>query len=137
MKLLFDNNLSPKIANAVKALCCGEKCEVVHLKEKFKADTKDEEWLSTLIEEGGWSILSIDRFKKNPVEKEALNSPRLTVFIFARGWSDLGFWEQSYKIIRWIPQIIKQTELNSSGVFEIPVQYGPGKFKQMSAKYRK
>ena len=107
MKLLFDNNLSPKIANAVKALCCGEKCEVVHLKEKFKADTKDEEWLSTLIEEGGWSILSIDRFKKNPVEKEALNSPRLTVFILARGWSDLGFWEQSYKIIRWIPQIIK------------------------------
>ena len=70
MKLLFDNNLSPKIANAVKALCCGEKCEVVHLKEKFKADIKDEEWLSTLIEEGGWSILSIDRFKKNPVEKE-------------------------------------------------------------------
>ena len=107
------------------------------MRDKFPANTKDEVWLNDLINEGNWAIISIDRFKKSSVEKEALNSPKLISFILSNSWSKLTFWEQSYRLIRWMPQIIKQTKLNSYGVFGIPVNYGSGKFEQMTAKYRK
>lgn len=138
MNYLFDNNISPKIAHAARELCNnGSDCQIFHLRDKFPANTKDEVWLNNLINEGNWAIISIDRFKKSSVEKEALNSPRLISFILSNSWSKLTFWEQSYRLIRWMPQIIKQTTLNSYGVFGIPVNYGSGKFEQMTAKYRK
>lgn len=138
MNYLFDNNISPKIAHAARELCNnGSDCQIFHLRDKFPANTKDEVWLNDLINEGNWAIISIDRFKKSSVEKEALNSPKLISFILSNSWSKLTFWEQSYRLIRWMPQIIKQTKLNSYGVFGIPVNYGSGKFEQMTAKYRK
>ena len=43
MKVLLDNNLSPKIAKALNELFYPEH-EVVALRDKFAGDTSDEEW---------------------------------------------------------------------------------------------
>lgn len=137
MKYMFDNNISYKIAYAARELCNSDDCQVFHLKDLFSPNTKDEEWLNYLINEGNWAIISIDRFKKSSIEKEALNSPKLISFILNNSWSKLTFWEQSYRLLRWMPQIIQQTKLNSSGVFGIPINYGSGKFEQITSRYRK
>lgn len=137
MNFLFDNNISYKIAHAARELFQNEKHHIIHLTDKFPANTKDEVWLSQIIEEGNWALISIDRFQKSNIEKMALNNPRLISFILKSSWADIPFNEQAHKLIRWVPQIIKQTELNSSGVFSIPVNYGSGKFEQITAKYKK
>ena len=134
MNFLFDNNISPRIAHAARELFQNNKHSIIHLTDKFPANTKDEVWLNELIQEGNWALISIDRFKKSNVEKAALNSPKLISFILKNSWSSLGFDKQAYMLVRWMPQIIKRTELNSCGVFSIPVNYNSGKFEQITAK---
>lgn len=61
MKLLVDNNLSPKLARGLAALFDGEH-DVIHIREKFgTGGLPDEEWIEHLGREGGWCVLSGDR----------------------------------------------------------------------------
>ena len=135
MNFLFDNNISHRIAHAIRELFQDDKHHIIHLTDKFPANTTDEVWINQLIQEGNWALISIDRFQKSSIEKVALNSPKLISFILKSGWSDIGFNNQAYMLTRWMPQIIKQTELNSCGVFSVPLKYGSGKFEQITAKY--
>lgn len=58
MKLLLDHNLSPKLARALQALF--DDHEVVSLRDKFRDQTPDEEWITALDREGGWAVLTKD-----------------------------------------------------------------------------
>lgn len=120
MNYFFDNNLSPHLAKAVAALCAPEGHRVIHKLEKFSPNTPDIDWVRTLVEEGNWVIISHDRFSKTPLEKEALRSSGLISFILKKGWKDKKAWDQAWRIIRWWPHIMNQSELVSSGVFEVP-----------------
>ena len=88
MKFFLDNNLSPKVAKALDALF-GDEHSVVHLREKFAANTLDVEWISQLAKEGNWAIVSRDRFtKNNNLEKEALRRSGLIVFTLTKSWGN-------------------------------------------------
>lgn len=120
MNYFFDNNLSPHLAKAVAALCKPLGHTVIHKKEKFSPSTPDKDWIGVLVNEGNWVIISHDRFAKTSFEKKALRSAGLISFILKKGWKDKKYWDQAWRIIRWWPDIMKKSELVSSGVFEVP-----------------
>ena len=81
----IDNNLLPKLAHALRELCSyDQSIEVYALSDKFKPSTKDIDWITELARDGGWVVISQDRFNKGNAEKEALRRSGLTVFFLAK-----------------------------------------------------
>ncbi len=71
MRFFLDNNLPPKLAKSLNALVEPDH-QIVHLKDRFAANTTDETWMSALASESDWIIISGDiRISKNPHEVEA------------------------------------------------------------------
>ncbi|MDL2354642.1 MAG: hypothetical protein QFF03_05245 [Pseudomonadota bacterium] len=86
MNFFFDNNLSLHLAHAIRELCRVEPDvgEVIHLRDRFTANTKDHEWITALAQSGAWGVISQDVFTKNDLEREALRQSGLIVFVLDR-----------------------------------------------------
>ncbi len=122
MNFLIDNNLPIQLAKALNELCEPEEVRVEHIREKFGEDAKDLDWIQQLQKEGGWAVVSRDRFNKNKLEKEAFHNSDITVFILSKGWKKLQYWDICTKLISKWPQLLKQTKLISKGgAFDVPV----------------
>ena len=106
MKFFLDNNLSPKLARCLHVLVQPEH-EVIHLKERFAANTPDVTWMRTLAGEDDWVIISMDtRISRNPHEIRAWKEAGHTTFFLKKGWSQTGFWEQAQKLVKYFPDIM-------------------------------
>ncbi len=57
MRFFLDNCLAIRHARALGEMVKPEH-SFTHLQEKFGADTKDEEWIRKLGEEGNWIVIS-------------------------------------------------------------------------------
>jgi predicted nuclease of predicted toxin-antitoxin system len=134
VRFFVDNNLSPKIARALHALAAPEH-EVVHLRDKYKEDTKDEDWMRALAQEHEWVIISGDvRIRKNPHEVKAWREAGHTIFFLRKGWTNIKPFEQASKLFHFFPEIVKlaSSSLRGSG-FDMPQKgniksfYAPGK----------
>jgi len=97
LKFLLDNNLPPALARALNQLtkAQAEGYSVQPLKEKFPHDTADVEWISVLSDEGGWAIISQDRFTKGDIEKRAFRECGLPHFLFGQALGERILLEQS------------------------------------------
>lgn len=127
MKFFFDNNLSRHLAHGVRELSAisSEVESVIHLTDRFPRDVADLTWISDLTNDGPWSIISIDRFRKQRgAEQEAIRRSGHIVFILDRQWSAQGFWPQSERLIKWWPHIISHSARVHGGVYRIPWHYG-------------
>jgi PIN like domain len=83
VKVIIDENISPVLAKALKALFAGDH-EVVHIKEKFGPSVKDSDWISRLSEEGHWIVISGDsRITRRRAEQAAFRNSRLIGFFLA------------------------------------------------------
>lgn len=133
MRFILDNNLSPALAKALRALCEPENIEVRHLKEKFPQNVSDESWINALADEGNWAVVTQDRLIKNPLEREALRRSGLIAFTLSKSWASQRQWAKAAQLIRWWPRIMEQTGLVEGGaVFEVPWRFGAkGKFRTM------
>ena len=123
MKFFFDNNLSPHLAHAIRELsrASPEVDSVIHLRDRFPRDAADVDWITDLVADGPWSIISIDRFNKNHnAEREALRRAGHTVFVLDKQWSKHQFWAQSQQLVGWWPKIVEQSSLVSGGAFSVP-----------------
>ena len=80
--------------------------------DKFAANTPDLEWLGALAAEGGWIVVSIDRFKKSTAEREMLRRQGLTVFVLDPQWSK-PYWGQAAQLVLWWPKIVDVAKLTS------------------------
>ena len=129
MRFFFDNCLSPRLAQALNIL--DEKHKVTHLRKKFREDVDDPEWIRVLSDEGNWVVVSSDaRILRNPQNREAWRQSRLTGFFFKKGWANFRMWEQTWRAVRWWPEITKQAERVQPGVgFWVPANFG--KFKMV------
>jgi hypothetical protein len=106
LKVLLDNNLSPHLARALNALLEPEGDQVVHLTDRFPANTEDRAWIGALAEEGGWVVISADlRIYRNPLEREAWRRARLIVFFLAQQWGKARNIEKAWRLLRWWPRI--------------------------------
>lgn len=121
MKFLFDNNLPPFLARGIGELSKFEPDvgRVIALRDKFPQATPDEEWLSALAEEGGWVVLSIDRFNKSAAERELVRRHGLTVFVLDPQWSK-PYWVQSAQLVKWWPKILDVARLTSKSAMRVP-----------------
>lgn len=135
MRFLLDNNLSPRLAEALRALAAPDGDEVYHLKERFPRNAKDVEWIGKLGAEGDWIVISGDlRIWKTKHEREALRKAKITTFFLGKSWRNWKFWDMAWRLVRWWPFISAQARMVQPGaIFEIPLNVGrQGKFKQIS-----
>ena len=116
MRFFFDNNLAPRLAHGFKAFVAGEH-EVLHLRDRFPANTPDVEWMKALAAEPGWVIISGDvRIGKNPHEIAAWQAAGHTIFFLKTGWTNIGFWEQVQKLAKCFPDLMESAQRAKPGM---------------------
>lgn len=117
MRFFFDNNLAPKLAKSLHILVEPEH-QVIHLKDRFAANTVDETWMNALAREQNWVIISGDlRIRKNPHEVEAWKAAGHTVFFLKDRWIELDFWRQAWKFVKCFPEILTTADKAKTGEF--------------------
>jgi PIN domain-containing protein len=120
LKLLVDNNLSPSLAHSLQPLFPDH--QILALRDKFPANTRDVEWIKTLDRENGWAVLTAERrLKTRPHERLALDRSQIVFFFLTGAWLKYGIPEMAWRLIRVVPLMEKQTDLTESGLFDLPV----------------
>jgi hypothetical protein len=123
VKFFFDRNWSPFLARAIGALSEPDGDTVRHLDELFDRETADVDWITALGRAGGWSIITKDRLRKSPAEREALDRTGMVTFIFVGQWSRAGRWEQAWGLVRWWPRIQSVARNVDSAAWEVPYRF--------------
>ena len=136
MNFFLDNNLPPSWAPCLSAFSetqfsTDEVGQVVHLRNRFKPNTPDVEWINALATEKNWTILSGDAFRKgNGVERKVLRQSGLSVFVLQRSWSNYEYWEKTSHLMLWWPRIVGQANAVDRIAMEVPRRI-TGKFTQL------
>lgn len=116
MKFLFDNQLSPHLAESIHALAHIDGNDVVHLRSKFAPNTPDVEWLRVLGEEGGWIIVCGDlNIIRTRAERVVWRSVGLVGFFLKKGWMNLTPWDQAWRLVKWWPTLVAQARIAAPG----------------------
>jgi hypothetical protein len=133
VKFFVDNNLPPALAKALHALSETSDHSVFHLRNKFAQDTADSDWIGSLSQEGGWSVITHDKLNKG-LEREALRRAGLIVFFLDKGWANHTFRDKAHNLVRWWPRIIEQSEgIKGGAAFKVPYNFsGKGQFEQVT-----
>ena len=99
MKFFFDNNLSEHLVRGLREF----DENVVHLKEKFRENTEDPEWLE-YVGKNNMVLLSRDkRLRWNPAEIESIRQFNVGAFVLSG--KNLNRCQIIQQIIRNWPQI--------------------------------
>lgn len=128
MKFFFDNNLSPHLAHGIRELSAVFPAveQVIHLRDRFPGAASDLTWIGELAADGPWTIVSIDRFRKqHGAEREALRRAGHNVFVLDAQWSKQGFWLQSERLVRWWPQLVDFSARVDGGAYRVPWKHSP------------
>jgi hypothetical protein len=123
VKLLFDHNVSPKVARAIHELIKGDS-EAAALRDKFPQDTADIDWINQLGQERGWAVVSGDRrITKNKAERAAWLQTDLVGFFMEPSLTALDPWQQTARLIFWLPLMQAQLKLISGpALFSLPLK---------------
>jgi hypothetical protein len=124
VKLLFDNNISPRVARAINALIESDGHMAVPLRDKFPAGTPDLDWIEALAKEGGWTVISADhRIRKNQAERAAWLQTELIGFFLEPALARLEPLQQSARLIFWLPILERQLGLiRGPALFALPLR---------------
>jgi hypothetical protein len=123
LKVIFDHNISPKIARALGELFL-DFHEVVALKDKFPPNTPDVDWIHALNKEGGWVVISGDRrITRNKTEYNAFRSSSVVGFFLSKGLQKAAPIKQMERILAQWDSIEKQVALvKGGGMFELQMK---------------
>jgi hypothetical protein len=123
LKLLLDNNLSPRIARALQALF--EEHEILALRDRFSEGAADVSWITKLDVETGWAVLTRDlRIRTRPEERAVLDRTKIVFFFLGGAWRKFTVEETAARLIRLIPKVATQTDRADRGRFELPINAG-------------
>ena len=120
---MFDHNISHLIARALAELFRGEH-EVFALREKFRVNIPDIEWIDELSKEDRWVVISGDRrITRNKTEFEAFRRSRLVGFFLSAGLQKSKETKKLERILAQWESIEKQFELvRGSAMFELQMK---------------
>ncbi len=125
VKVLFDHNMPPVIAHSLNELIKHDGHEAIALRDKFPTNISDIDYYKKLGEEGGWIVISKDvKQVKKPAERDAILRSGVMVFYLKPAVQKQKVTEQAATIIWHWDKILKQFELSSGGLFEMPVNKG-------------
>jgi len=117
VRFFFDNNPSAEVAKSLHILVEPDH-QVVHLKDRFAANTIDETWMAALAKEQDWIIISGDlQIRKSPHEVQAWRAAGHTTFFLKAGSINLPFWMQAWKFVKCFPEIIVAADRAKKGSF--------------------
>lgn len=124
MKLLFDHNVSPRVARAIHQLIKDDGSQAVPLRDKFSPATDDIDWIAQLGLEGGWAVVSGDRgITKNKAERAAWLQTDLIGFFMEPSLKALEPLQQTSRLILWLPSMRSQIDLISGpALFSLPIR---------------
>ena len=115
MRFFLDNCLPIRNARALHEMVKPEH-SFTHLQDKFLANTKDEVWIRTLGNEGGWVVISGDyRIGKSAHERQAWHESGLTIFFLSKGWTNITPLQQHSKLASILEKIIEGAERAAAG----------------------
>ncbi|MDZ4684402.1 MAG: hypothetical protein SH850_04880 [Planctomycetaceae bacterium] len=97
MKYLFDNDISPRFAQMLRAL----EIDVVALREIMPADTKDADFLGDLKRRHSIDVFISNNSaqRTNRIEAALLKSSGVTALYFNPFWGSLRLWGQAKWLI--------------------------------------
>jgi hypothetical protein len=127
VKILADNNISPKVARALNALVEDYHGSlVIALRDKFPANTSDIAWITALGREGGWSVISADlHIHRNKVERAAWMQTDLIGYFLEPSLAALRPPEQAARLIMRLEAIEAQNRIvRGPAMFSIPMRGG-------------
>jgi hypothetical protein len=117
----FDENFSPPLVRAISALHSrdNENDSITYARAMDFAGVWDPTWINALGQHGDdWTILSHDRMRR---ERQLVQTSRFTWFIFDRGWSNLKFWDESWKLVKAWPDIVEACRRSPGQVYSVSV----------------
>jgi hypothetical protein len=129
VKILFDNNISPKVARAINELRKSPHGDfAVALRDKFSASTPDIQWITALGAEKGWCVVSADlRITKNKAEAAAWRQTDLVGFFMKPALAKLEPTEQAARLLFWLPTLEDQVRIIAGpALFELPLKASSG-----------
>lgn len=63
------------------------------------------------------------RISQNEFERKAWRDSGLTAFFFTKGWTNIKFWDQAWRLIKWWPSIVEQAQKIRPGAgFVVPLK---------------
>lgn len=106
MKIKFDENMSPRLVDAILALETDKNIELGSVQRDYHEGIADPDWMFRFRDEGGVAMVSGDHaILQNPINLKAYTESGLISFWPPPGWPDLKRWGQSSLLIRWWPVI--------------------------------
>ncbi|TCA28416.1 hypothetical protein E0H70_21095 [Rhizobium leguminosarum bv. viciae] len=123
MKVIFDHNLSPRLARSLQALM-GDDHEIVALRDRFPPNIKDVDLIAELSKQGDWIFISGDRrITRNRAEKIAFQGSKLVGMFLSSGLHKSTVLKQAERLISLWP-VIETVAANVSGgaMFELPMK---------------
>ena len=130
MKAQIDENLPPALARALNALVEIDGHEVVHVTDYAKG-APDLELFRRAIEDSVQVHITHDHHYRRPAEREAIARLGLTVFVLAKGWSRLTYYDKAARLIEYWPTMVTTTKLVAAGaIFRVPHRRN-GRLEQM------
>lgn len=123
MNVLFDHNLSFRLAHALAALL-SDQHNIVALKDKFQTDIDDVAFIKELSREGHWIVISGDyRITRNKAERLAFQQSRLTGFFMAPALKKAPVLKQLERLCALWGTIITVAGATAPGaLFELPMK---------------
>jgi len=126
VKLVYDNDISYRIAHALRELV-GEEHEVVALRDLFPEISKrqsvpDMKWLARLGSEGITVAVSADgRILRSKAERAAWLDAGVQLYVQPNSVPNLSMWDQMVWHLRVFPLIVGHaTSVTSCAAFRIP-----------------
>lgn len=127
MKIIIDENISPKIIKALRELNKDPAISIFSVREGYGSGTPDPDWMFRFREDGGNAMVSGDEnILKNNVNLTAYVESGLISVWPPSKWSDLKFWGQAALLVRWWPAICGRITSASRGErYRIPLSWTP------------
>lgn len=122
MKVFFDHNMSPALARATRELFLGLH-EITLLREKFRSDATDIEWIEGLSREGRWLVISEDRrITRNRAEYAAFRASRLVGIFLAPAVHKAPVVKKMERILGVWPGLeALSATVEGGAMFELPI----------------
>ena len=123
MNVLFDHNLSFRLAHALAALL-SDQHTIVALKDKFPVDIDDIAFITALSREGHWIVISGDyRITRNSAERRTFLQSRLTGFFMAPALKKAPLLKQLERLCAMWYTIVTVAGATAPGaLFELPMK---------------
>lgn len=134
MNFFVDNNLPPALAGALHGYLDKRKeGKAVHLRDKFKPDISDKEWIQHLADdEEEWIVLSGDmKIIKNKGEQEAWKQASLKGFFIDKSFRQHKQYIIVSKVFNLLECMEKKIEDSGSKPFQVRLPVSGQKLKDL------